>query len=123
MNIHRIALVGLAAACAQAAAIAQTAPPAAQASPGVYKVLAENDQFRIELATWKPGEKDNMHSHPASAVYRLSDCTARLTGPDGKVLGEGEAKAGSAALQPPIAAHSLENIGKTECQILIVERK
>lgn len=116
-------LAALAPLAFAASAFAQTAPLSFNASPDVYKVLAENDQFRVILATWKPGQKDVQHSHPATAVYRLSQCSARITGPDGKVLSEGAQPAGSASLQAGIASHSLENIGTTDCQILIVERK
>ena len=63
-----------------------TAPPANVASPDVYKVLAENDQFRVLEATWQPGQEDNYHSHPADRVslYR-TDCTLRLTSIDGRI--------------------------------------
>ncbi|MEZ0308013.1 MAG: hypothetical protein ACAH21_08805 [Ramlibacter sp.] len=104
-------------------AAAQTAPLSYQADPGVYKLIAENDQFRVILATWKPGQRDTSHSHSASTAYRLTDCKARLYGADGKPTGEGEGKAGTAVLQAAIAAHSLENIGTADCQALIVERK
>jgi quercetin dioxygenase-like cupin family protein len=101
----------------------QEAPLANVANPGVYKVLQENDQFRVVLATWKPGQRDEFHSHPASATYTLTPCKARLHGPGNKVLAEPEIQGGHALLQPPIASHSFENIGSSECQILIVERK
>ena len=107
----------------QSPASAQTAPAASQASPDIYKVLAENDQFRITLATWKPGEKDSQHSHPSSAAYRLTDCKLRVTAGDGRVLAEGEQKAGGAMLQGPVPSHGVENIGSADCQVLIVERK
>jgi hypothetical protein len=108
---------------AYAPAHAQDAPLSHVATPGVYKVLQENEQFRVVLATWKPGQRDEFHSHPANSTYALTPCHARLYGPDGKVLGEAERQAGSATLQPHIASHSFENIGPNECQILIVERK
>lgn len=104
-------------------ASAQDAPASHVANPGVYKVLQENDQFRVVLATWKPGQRDEFHSHPSNATYALTPCQARLWGPDNKVVGEAQRPAGSASLQPPIASHSFENVGTTECQILIVERK
>jgi hypothetical protein len=93
------------------------------ADPAVYKVIAENDLFRVVLATWKPGQRDVSHSHPANAAYRLNDCTIRSYGPDNKMQSEGARLAGTINLQPPIANHSLENLGKSDCQVLIVERK
>lgn len=119
--ISSVALVGLSVTMGLAAA--QTAPVSHVASPGVYKVLQENNDMRMVLATWQPGQRDEMHSHPATATYALTPCHVRLYGADGKVLGESRRPQGSALLQPVIAAHALENIGASECQILIVERK
>lgn len=102
---------------------ADDVPPSHIAEPGVYKVLAENDLFRVVLATWKPGQRDAYHSHPANAAYRLTDCKNRIYLPDGSVARGGEVKAGSVNLQAPIASHSFENASDKECQVLIVERK
>ena len=102
---------------------AQPVPLSYQASPDVYKLLAEDANFRVILATWPAGQKDLQHSHSATAAYRLTDCTARIFGPDGKVLGEGFGKAGTVVLQAAIGSHALENIGTGECRILLVERK
>lgn len=102
---------------------AQTAPLSNVASPDVYKVLKENAELRMVLATWKPGQRDELHSHPVTATYALTPCRARLYGADGKVLGEPVMPQGTSVLQPVIAAHSFENIGASECQILIIERK
>lgn len=105
------------------ATMAADAPLSYKASPEIYKLLAENDQFRVILATWKPGQRDAQHSHSAATAYRLTGCKSRIFGPDGKVLSEGEAKAGSVVLNNAIVSHSLENIGTTDCQTLLVERK
>ena len=104
-------------------ASAQSAPLSYKASPDVYKLLAENDQFMVILATWKPGQRDVQHSHLPNVAYRLTDCKARLFGPDGKVISEREGKAGSVVLQAAINSHSFQNTGTTACQILLVERK
>lgn len=104
-------------------AAADDTPLSHVASPGNYKVLAEDKLFRVVLATWQPGQRDVFHSHPANAVYRLNDCKNRVYGPDGKPGPEREIKAGSAVLQEPITSHSIENTGTTVCQSIIVERK
>lgn len=103
-------------------AIADNVPPSFQASPDVYKVLAENDEMRVVLATWQPGQKDRDHSHPMAAVYTVKDCVARITTPDGAVK-EVNNKAGTARVNPAVPSHTFENVGKTECQQLLVERK
>jgi len=43
---------------------AESVLPDYKASPDVYKVIAESDEVRVILATWPPGAKDKMHSHP-----------------------------------------------------------
>ncbi len=63
-----------------------------------------------------------VHSHPIYASYYLTDCQRRLYKPDG-TFDEGQLKAGGARGLAPVGSHSFENVGKTECKILIVERK
>ena len=45
------------------------------ASPDVYVVRGENDQYRIVQATWKPGQRDQFHSHPAMSWVWVTDCS------------------------------------------------
>jgi len=126
MTINTLRL--LAGACAGALlAVAGTTcagdvPPSFQASPEVYKVLAENDDLRVVLATWQPGQKDSSHSHPMAAVYTIKPCDARITNADGKVR-EVHNKAGTARVNKPVKSHTFENIGTTECQQVLVEKK
>jgi hypothetical protein len=104
-------------------AFAQNVQPSYQASPDVYKLVGENDQFLVIVATWKPGQRDAWHSHigPA-ATYRLTDCQARIHTPDGKYR-DASGVAGRVAFNPIIPSHSFENTGTTECKVVIVERK
>ncbi len=102
--------------------VAQTLPHSFVASPDVYKVIAENDQFRVIAVTWKPGQRDVWHSHPTAAIYNLTDCMVRIHSPDGKSR-DGETKAGAARVNPPVLSHSLENIGQTECKLIMFEPK
>jgi hypothetical protein len=113
-------LYGLALVGAVGTATAQTPPHSSVASPEIYKVIAENDQYRIIAVTWKPGQRDQFHSHPASGVYYLTDCALRNYAADGKFR-EGFPKAGAAVLQPPIPSHSIENIGKSDCNLIMFE--
>ncbi len=105
------------------AALAQSAPPSYQADPSVYKVIFEDQNFRVIEATWKKGENDKSHSHPVpSIVYALTDCAIRLHDPDGKTHDVNN-KAGVAGTVPMTQSHTAENIGPGECRILLVERK
>jgi hypothetical protein len=105
------------------AASAQSAPPSYTASPEVYKLISENNEFRVILASWKPGQGDVSHSHAGSLVaYNLTDCKLRLTAADGTSR-EAGGKRGEANFVPMIASHMAKNIGTAKCQVLIVERK
>jgi quercetin dioxygenase-like cupin family protein len=104
-------------------AMAKDIAPSYTEDPGVYQLLSENENFRVIMATWKPGQRDAWHSHlGAAAVYRLTDCKTRTHTPDGKTQ-EKEMKRGAVSFNPMITSHSLENIGTTDCQVLIVEKK
>jgi quercetin dioxygenase-like cupin family protein len=130
MNVGRriissisVSLVLAGGAAAPISVLAQGVPTSYKASPEVYKLIAENDQFRVIQATWKPGQRDAWHSHAgALASYLLTDCKSRVHTPDGKYQ-ERSRKAGEANFSPVIASHAVENVGTTECRLVIVERK
>jgi hypothetical protein len=105
------------------AALAQTAPPTYQGDPDVYKVIFEDQNFRVIATTRKKGVHDKEHGHPLpSIVYNITDCTTKTYTPDGKTS-EVTRKAGSASAVPVIPSHSAENIGPADCQQIFVERK
>lgn len=103
-------------------ASAQVAPRSFVASPDVYKVIAENDQYLVIEVTWKPGQRDQFHSHPVAAGYWLTDCAVRVYEPNGTSQ-ESSRTMGRAFVQSPIASHSFENIGKADCRVIMFEPK
>jgi hypothetical protein len=104
-------------------AIAQNAPPTYQADPSVYKVIFEDENFRVIAATWKAGETDKSHSHPVpSVVYAITGCSFRLQGADGKTR-EVKLKKGAARAVPITASHTATNTGPKTCRAIFVERK
>lgn len=108
------------------AAMAQNAPPSYEGDPDVYKVIFEDQNFRVIDSIRKKGVHDKLHSHPVpSIVYHVTDCTTRLYGPDGKAIGASptNGKAGTAFAVPIIPAHSAENVGSSDCHQIFVERK
>jgi quercetin dioxygenase-like cupin family protein len=106
-----------------AASFAQDAPPTYQADPGVYKLLFEDQNFRVISGTWAPGATDKPHSHPVPSVaYALTDCTLQLTSADGKIVTI-TPKAGSVNAAPVTASHTGHNVGASECRTIFVERK
>jgi hypothetical protein len=63
-------------------AVAQTVEPAYKAAPDTYKVILEDNNFRVIEANHKKGVRDKMHSHPVPfVVYNLTDCKTRLYTP------------------------------------------
>jgi quercetin dioxygenase-like cupin family protein len=111
------ALVMAAGAC-----LAQTAAPDFTASPDVYRVRAENDKFRVVEATWRPGQRDQFHSHPTKSTYWVTDCSARFHRPDGSTYNM-TFSAGTSGIEPPVDSHSVENVGKSDCKAVMFELK
>lgn len=104
-------------------AAAQDAPPSYQADPTTYKVIFEDQNFRVIAATWKKGATDKSHSHPLPfVVYALDDCAVRVHNPDGTTR-ELKNQAGVATAGPVTSSHSAENLGDTDCRAVLVERK
>jgi mannose-6-phosphate isomerase-like protein (cupin superfamily) len=125
MNRDEILALGLAALLSVTAssAMAQDAPPTFQADPEVYKVIFEDQNFRVISATWKKGVHDKAHSHPVpSVIYAVTDCSLRVHAADGKTR-DIAPKAGTSMAVPLTTSHNAENIGNADCQAILVERK
>jgi len=113
------------ASLASSAAMAQNAPPSYEGDPDVYKVIFEDQNFRVIDSVRKKGVHDRLHSHPVpSVVYYPNDCTSQVYGPDGKPTGAATTtKAGTVRAVPITPAHSVENVGPADCHAIFVERK
>jgi len=81
----------------------------------------ENARVRVLEATLKPGEKENLHSHPGYLFYVIDGGTMRNHTADGKVS-ESEFKAGDVIYRDPLT-HWAENIGTTTIHLILVELK
>jgi hypothetical protein len=107
-----------------ASALAQNAPPTYQGDPSVYKIIFEDQNFRVIEATRKVGVHDKAHSHPVpSVLYSVTDCKTKLYDGNGKLVREADDKAGSATAPPVTPGHSAENVGTADCKQIFVERK
>jgi hypothetical protein len=107
------------------AAFAQNAAkPSYEGSPDNYKVIFEDQNFRVIKTTWKVGQTDKPHTHPVpSVVYHITGCTLKLHNADGKVI-EATSKPDTANAVPIITQpHTAENVGSTDCSAIFVERK
>jgi beta-alanine degradation protein BauB len=99
-------------------AVAQTLPRAFDASPDIYKVIAEDDKYLVVEATYKPGQRSKSFSSPAYLYYLVSDCHLRKHYPDGQVVDNGPGLAGLAAHAPGFDSAAFENVGKNTCRIV-----
>ena len=123
--IFRMLLGGAAivAGITSSGAVAQTAEPSYKADPSVYKVIFEDDNFRVIQVTRKKGIHDKAHGHPVPFVtYNVTDCKTKLYAADGKTT-DREAKAGTVQPGVVVGSHSAENIGDADCQQIFVEKK
>lgn len=84
-------------------------------------VKFENDRVRVLEAILPPGVKEQVHSHPAYAVYVLEGGRYRNYASDGKVT-EGELKTGDVLYREPLT-HAAENIGDKPLHMILVELK
>ena len=103
--------------------VAQDAPPTFVADPGVYKLILDNEKFRVIRAVWRPGQMDAPHSHPIpSVVLPLTDCTIKLTSADGttRIV---RTRAGQPVEAPVTFGHTAQNITHHACAAVFFERK
>ena len=86
-----------------------------------YKVLFENERVRVLEYRDKPGEKTELHKHPAFVLYAMSPFKRELELPGGKVLSR-EFKSGE-VLWSEAQAHIGKNVGDTPTHVIMVEMK
>ncbi len=91
-----------------------------ETDPDKYKVVFENERFRVLEYRDRPGDRTSPHRHPDSVMFTLSTFERRL-------LHNGEqrdVKLDSGRVNWLAAQeHSGENIGSTETHVLFVELK
>jgi len=84
-------------------------------------VKLENRHVRVLEATLQPGQKEQMHSHPATILYVISGGKVRNHTADGKTT-EAVLQAGDVSYREPMT-HWAENIGTTTVHLILVELK
>ncbi|HEX3863669.1 MAG TPA: hypothetical protein VHY35_18455 [Stellaceae bacterium] len=106
------------------AASAQNALPSYEGSPDTYKVIFEDQNFRVIDAIWKADQTDKPHTHPVpSVIYNITGCTLKVHGADGKIR-EVHSKPDTAGALPIITQpHTAENVGSKDCHAIFVEQK
>jgi beta-alanine degradation protein BauB len=100
---------------------AARAQDAAVVNAKTIKVNLENDKVRVLEAELQPGDKEEMHSHPASVIYVVAGGKIRNHAADGKTT-ESTLATGSVIYRDPLT-HWAENIGMTPIHLILVELK
>jgi quercetin dioxygenase-like cupin family protein len=84
---------------------------------GADKVEFENEYVRILRATFRKGDRSQMHDHPTNVQIALDDSHVRSTTPDGKTT-EVRAKAGEVKFRPAFS-HSVETLDDGHTTIIV----
>ena len=94
---------------------------AAKVNAKFITVKVDNPRVRVFETTVKPGEKEALHSHPATVVYVIEGGKLRNHAPDGTVT-EAELRSGDTLYRDPLT-HWAENIGATTIRLVVMELK
>ena len=93
---------------------------AVDVSGSIYRVVDENDDFRVLDVTLEPGQKDEVHSHPESVIYALGPASGTWhemgQEPRTQVF-----RPGSAIFLDATESISLENTGQRNIRLIIFE--
>ena len=93
-----------------------------EGEPGIFKVLHEDDEVRVVLATTPPGQTEGWHSHPRYFAYVVSGSKMRYDLPDGTSQ-DMDIATGTNRMINPVKKHRGTNIGETTFQALLFEFK
>ena len=116
----RIVRIGLLAALLSAP-VAVQAQDVLTVAPTVFKQVIDNNRMRVLEATFRPGEKVGLHSHPDHMIYMLTPGTL-IVKPPGRTPYEMTSKTGE-AIYLAAQTRALENEGDKAVRALIVELK
>jgi quercetin dioxygenase-like cupin family protein len=118
MKKSHAALVGAFLLAGSSALLAQDP---VKVDPTHYKVILENAAVRVLRASYPVGAKSPMHQHPDVIVVALGPSKARFTMPD-KTTQERDL-ANESGMYNTAGSHSVENIGKTGMDVIVIELK
>ena len=122
MNLARRLWIGSAVLGATAAlCVIASAQDPAVVNAKTIQVKLDNPSVRVMEGSLKPGEKEQLHSHPGYVVYVLEGGKVRNHTADGKT-NDTEFKVGDVYWRDPLT-HWAENIGTTTVRFLLVEVK
>jgi beta-alanine degradation protein BauB len=117
--MHRVALLTVALSLTVPAGLFAQDP--VTVDPAHHKVEIDNTDVRVLRITIAPGEKAPLHEHPNGVAVFLAGGTNRLTTPGQKPT-ENPQQRGDVILTTG-GPHTVENIGKTRTEVILVELK
>jgi quercetin dioxygenase-like cupin family protein len=91
-------------------------------NPEMNTTLTDTTLLRATIATIEPGKKSEIHTHPASFFYALTDCKLKVYYTDGQTETY-DLQAGNYGYGSPEKPHQTENIGEKTAKFLLVELK
>lgn len=94
----------------------------AKVNPEMNNIIADTTLLRATIATIEPGAKSEIHTHPASFFYALTDCKLKVYYTDGQTE-TFDLKAGDAGYGSPEKPHQTENTGTKTAKFLLAELK
>ena len=84
-------------------------------------VRLDNERVRVLEAVLEPGDKEQLHSHPAYVTYAVAGGKMRLHNADGSTR-DADVPTGAVVFTDPLT-HWAENIGDTTVRFILVELK
>lgn len=120
-RIYILILVLLAIGFARSDASVLNEQDPAKVNAKYITVKLDNPRVRVFEAVLKPGDKENVHSHPATVIYVIEGGKFRNYAANGTTT-EVELKTGDVLYRDPLT-HSAENVGDTTIRLTVVELK
>ena len=120
-NIHALSIVAAGALVALLGARAAPAQDPTVVNPKTVHARLDNARTRVLESELRPGEKEQMHSHPACVIYVIAGGKVRNHTADGAST-EGTLEAGQVIYRDAVT-HWAENIGTTTLHLILVELK
>jgi len=121
MKTHAMLSITLGALLALLVPDISHAQDALVANPATVHMRLDNPSVRVLESVLNPGQKENIHSHPACVIYVLSGGKIRSHLADGTST-ESDLLTGATIYREPVT-HWTENIGRTQIHVLVVELK
>lgn len=124
LDRRQLLLAGLGGLAAQLGASAASAQDPVRVMPRAFRVALENDKLRVLEFVGRPGMGicgEGMHSHPARLSIVMNGYKSLVTTPKSAARPAGR-KDGEVFWSEAVT-HKVENVGKTNSRVLIVELK